>query len=127
MATPAAAGNGILIRQYFMDPNGKFWRAVCNTAYRSCKSFTPSGPLIKGIAIHSGSRMTKLNGGGDYDVYLGAPPDFIQGFGRISLFRALPLKGVSNFDLFVADAVNIQENNRIGYNLQIVNSSLPLR
>lgn len=127
MATPGAAGNGILIRQYFMDPNRKFWRAVCNTAYRSCKSFIPSGPLIKAIGIHSGTRMTKFDGGGDYDVNLGAAPDFIQGFGRISLFRALPLKGTVKFDLFVADAVNIQENSHIGYNLQIANSSIPLR
>lgn len=127
MATPGAAGNGLLIRQYFIDPNGKFWRAICNTNYRSCKSFNPSGVLVKAIAIHSGSRMTKFNGGGDYDVYLGAPPDFIQGFGRISLFRALPLKGSSMFDLFVADGVNIQENAQINYNLQIANASTPLR
>jgi hypothetical protein len=127
MAAPGAAGYGMLIRQYFQDPQGKFWRAVCNSAYRSCKGFVPSGTLVKAIAIHSGSKMSKFDGGGSQDVNLGNPPDFIQGFGRLSIFRSLPLKGVYNYDLFVADAVNIQENNQITYNLEITDSRIPVR
>ena len=64
MATPGAAGTALLVRQYFIDPAGKFWRAVCNTGYRSCKSFTPSGPLIKAIFTHSGKKMSLFDGGG---------------------------------------------------------------
>jgi len=127
MATPGAAGTALLLRQYFIDPNSKFWRAVCNRNYRSCKSFTPSGPLIKALLLNSGSRMQLFAGGGQYDVKLGIPPDYIQGFGRVSLWKVLPLKGVNEFDLFVADAVNIQENSEIAYTVEISDSSLPLK
>ncbi len=128
MATPAAAGTAILIRQYFMDQSNKFWTAICNTGYRSCKSFIPSGPLIKAICIHSGNKMKMYNGGGSNSIPLGTPPDYMQGFGRLSLYRVLPLKGwLTSFDLFVADAVNIQENSKIVYKVQINSSSQPLK
>lgn len=128
MATPGAAGIALLVRQYFIDSASKFWRAICNINYRSCKSFIPSGPLIKAIFTHSGKKMSLFDGGGSYDVSLGAPPDYIQGFGRLSLFQVLPLKGwLTSFDLFVADAVNIQENTQIVYNVQVSSSTQPLK
>jgi hypothetical protein len=128
MATPSAAGVALLVRQYFMDNSNRFWTAVCNHNYRSCHSFIPSGPLLKAILVHGGRKMKLFDGGGEFDVVLGVPPDFIQGFGRISLFQVLPLpQVVTNFDLFVADAVNIQENSQIAYKVQIKASNIPFK
>lgn len=127
MASPAAAGNAALIRQYFSDSSGKFWSGSCKSVYRSCRSFTPTGYLVKAIIIHSGVQMTLFNGGGEYDVQLKKPPDFMQGFGRIGLHTVLPLKNVTtDFDLFVADAVNIGENSLVGYAVDIAKENKPL-
>lgn len=127
MASPAAAGSAALIRQYFMDNNRRFWTAICKSGYRSCKAFTPTGYLVKALIIHSGMQMTLFNGGGQYDVQLKKPPDFIQGFGRIGLHTVLPLKGViSSFDLFVADSVNVGENSMVGYIINISTANKPL-
>ena len=57
MASPAAAGAALLIREYFMDTSNKFWSGLCNSAYKYCKSFTPSGVLLKALILHSGNRM----------------------------------------------------------------------
>lgn len=128
MASPSAAGAAALIRQYFIDPNQQFWRALCNPAYPSCHSITPSGALVKAILIHSGIDMTMFAGGGSKNVQLGASPDYTQGFGRIGFMNALPLKGVyQNFDLFVADAINIKENQQLVGKVTISDSSIPLR
>jgi hypothetical protein len=128
MASPAAAGIAALVRQYFSDNSGRFWTAVCCSSYRSCKSFNPTGYFIKAILIHSAVRMTLYNGGGAYDVPLGRPPDYMQGFGRVALYNVLPLKGVyTNFDLFVADAVNIPEDTSISFSVKITNGKQPLR
>lgn len=127
MASPAAAGNAALVRQYFSDSSGKFWSGSCKSAYRSCRSFNPTGYLIKAVIIHSGVQMSLFNGGGEYDIQLKKPPDFMQGFGRIGLQTVLPLKGViSGFDLFVADAVNIGENSVIGYVVDVGTENKPL-
>eukprot|EP00981_Chlorochromonas_danica_P002933 scaffold600_cov193-Ochromonas_danica.AAC.9 len=128
MATPAAAGNALLFRQYFQDSQGKFWTKVCRSSYRSCRGFNPSGVLIKTVMAHAGSSLTLFHGGGDYDVPLGPAPDFNQGFGRYSLYKVLPLPSQSNhFDLFVADGVNIGEDSDIRYAVQISSGSVPLR
>ena len=37
MASPAVAGTGLLIREYFMDEDGRFWTQVCNSQYSFCK------------------------------------------------------------------------------------------
>lgn len=79
MASPSAAGAGALVRQYFVDNNSQFWRAVCNPGYPSCRSFVPSGALVKGILLHSGSSMTMFAGGGSKNIQLGAGPDSTQG------------------------------------------------
>jgi hypothetical protein len=127
MASPAAAGTAALVRQYFMDSSQRFWTGVCKSTYRSCRPFTPTGYLVKSIMIHSGIQMTLYNGGGQYDVKLKSPPDFMQGFGRIGLHTVLPLKGViSSFDLFVADGVNVGENSKVEYNINITTANKPL-
>jgi hypothetical protein len=64
MATPAAAGIALLVRQYFMSSNSSFWTGRCNPADKFCGAFTPSGVLVKAILLHSGSAMSKFDGGG---------------------------------------------------------------
>lgn len=127
MASPAAAGMALLIRQYFTDTTNRFWTGICNTSYRSCKAFSPSGALVKALLIHSGSAMSLYNGGGTKNVYLGPPPDNMQGWGRVTLQNILPLKNViTNFDLFVAEAVNIGENSKVSYTVKVLEADHPL-
>ena len=64
MATPAAAGIALLVRQYFMSSNSSFWTGHCNPADNFCRAFTPSGVLVKAILLHSGTAMKKFDGGG---------------------------------------------------------------
>jgi hypothetical protein len=120
MATPAAAGIGLLVRQYFMSPSSAFWAGHCNLANSFCRAFTPSGVLVKAVLLQSGSAMRMFDGGGantygithlldcmltpaslpfhassagSNDVILGAPPDQFQGYGRVTLSNVLPLTG----------------------------------
>jgi len=117
MATPAAAGIGLLVRQYFMSSSSAFWAGHCNLANSFCRAFTPSGVLVKAVLLQSGSAMRMFDGGGtntydrmltpaplpfhatsssagSNDVILGAPPDQFQGYGRVTLSNVLPLTGV---------------------------------
>lgn len=118
MASPAAAGTALLVRQYFMDTNNRFWTKVCQTIYKSCKVFAPSGMLTKAILLHSTSPMKLYHGGGSKDISLGPPPDFMQGFGRITLKNVLPLSTTAH-DLFVDDMVTIGENSQISYAVRL--------
>jgi hypothetical protein len=125
MATPAAGGVALLIRQYF---SSTFWKSVCDPLYAYCKTFIPSGVLLKAILIHSGSAMTLYNGGGQKDIKLGNPPDFMQGYGRVTLSNVLPLKGVyETQDLFVDDLRNLVEGSSIDYTVYIPSNSAPLK
>ncbi len=131
MASPGAAGTALLVRQYFQDPGSKFWRVVCNKNYLFCKSFTPSGVLIKATLLHSGSKMTQFNGAacgcGTASKTLGAPPDSTQGYGRITLSNVLPLAGTFKFDLFVMDLTRIYANTKIIYHAVVTSSATPLK
>lgn len=72
--------------------------------------------------------MKMFAGGGSKNVPLGASPDFTQGFGRIGFMNVLPLRGVNQkFDLFVADAINIKENEQLMGKVTISNSNWALR
>ena len=130
MAAPAAAGSALLVRQYFVDKNSQFWLAMCDSTYTSCSSdgFKPSGVLVKAILLHAGEKMILWNGaqGGGEDVPLGAPPDFSQGYGRISFQNVLPLPNIyTNFDLFVDDLIKLKENDKKEYFIDIPSSSAP--
>jgi hypothetical protein len=129
MATPAAAGIALLIRQYFIDSQQRlFWLAVCRNTYSWCKSFTPSGVLVKAILLHSGTAMALYNAGGSGDIKLKAPPDSMQGYGLVTLSNVLPLKDkISNFDLFVDDQRLIGEYTTITYSVQLTTSKKPLK
>ena len=131
MASPGAAGTALLIRQYFSDPGTKFWKSLCNIKYKFCKSFFPSGVLIKAILLHSGTQMIKYDGGqcncGLPNTVLSSPPDSIQGYGRISLKNVLPLANKYVFDLFVDDLVTIQANSKVMYHTHVTSSSKPFK
>lgn len=119
MASPAAAGTALLVRQYFMDTNTRFWTKVCRSIYKSCKAFEPSGVMTKAILLHSTSPMSLYHGGGSKDQTLGPPPDFVQGFGRITLKNVLPLANAAGHDLFVDDLATIGENSQISYAVRL--------
>ena len=131
MASPGAAGTALLIRQYFSDSGPNFWNSLCNKKYLFCKSFLPSGVLVKAILLHSGSQMIKYDGGqcncGLPTTILSAPPDSIQGYGRITLNNVLPLANKFIFDLFVDDLVTIQANSMIMYHTHVTSSSTPFK
>lgn len=129
MASPTAAGSATLIRQYFVDHQNKFWTQMCNSFYKFCKAFTPSGVLVKAMILHSGSAMTEFNGneGGTPNIPLGSPPDFTQGYGRINLMNVLPLSGYTGFDLFVDDLHVINEYSTNNYWVTVRDSSIPLK
>lgn len=84
MASPGAAGVALLIRQYFMDTSTRFWKGYCDQSEWFCKSFTPSGFLIKAVILHAGQGMNRFDGAacrgcGVNDITLKAPPDSTQG------------------------------------------------
>ena len=87
-ATPAAAGNAILVREYFM-------RGFYPSGQASAKDgFVPSGALIKAILLHSGQKMSAVAGhdvNGNLQVLesMNIYPNNIQGYGRIQLDAVL--------------------------------------
>ena len=131
MATPSAAGAALLVRQYFTDSSGVFWKKVCNKSYTFCKGFTASGVLIKAVLLHSGTPMKLFDGQacgcGTPSVTLNSPPDSTQGYGRITLSNVLPLYNTFIFDLFVLDLVRINANTKLVYHAHVTNTNTPLK
>ena len=127
MATPAVAGNAALIRQYFIDTS--FWETTCNSAYSKCSAFNPRGATVKAMLIHSGEAMDEYPGGDtEGDIALATTPDFLQGFGRVSLQNVLPLSGttVSGLDLFV-DEISMSSFKTTTYTVTVTGSASPLK
>eukprot|EP01034_Spumella_vulgaris_P024397 gene24397-30741_t len=130
MATPVAAGNAALIRQYFQDP--RFWAARCDSSYQLCRdgAFAPSGYLLKSLILHSGSAMSFYNA--RYSavglVELGQTPDSFQGYGRLDLSNILPLSSSeqSAFDLFL-DQSALSELTELTYAVTVASSSVALK
>lgn len=126
MASPGAAGVAALIRQYFSD--AKFWSKMCESGDPSCRSFIPSGVLIKTIIIHSGQSMNDYNGGSRGKIGLGSgTPDVLQGFGRVQLSNVLPLNGLSNHLLFVRDLVSMPQNSVKARTFKVTGNSRPIK
>ena len=106
MATPIVSGATALVRQYFTSgfyPTGK--------AQIFDRILAPSGSLLKAVLINSGTDLTEVANGAyqngkargwftDTDVY-----DDNQGFGRITLDRALKLDGKNDISTFVIDNI----------------------
>ncbi|KAG2500609.1 hypothetical protein HYH03_001376 [Edaphochlamys debaryana] len=109
MATPLATGHFTLMRQYFREG---FYPAGARGP--TSANFTPSGMLLKATAI---AGATSLQGqvARNAGRMLGAPPDGIQGWGRLSLSDSLPLPGLTadGMALQVADWGTIAEGETI--------------
>jgi hypothetical protein len=86
MASPAAAGLGALVRQYYAD--GFYPSGVANGG----DAFTPSAALVKATLVNSAREMTGAS----------AIPSTCQGWGRILLDDALAFPGDSR-QLWVHD------------------------
>jgi hypothetical protein len=129
MATPSAAGNGVLIRQYFTGTNTALWTSMCRQSYSFCRSFSPSGVLVKAMLLHSGTQMSIFNGqeASNPDVSLNAPPDMYQGYGRINLLNVLPLATYTKFDLYVDDLRDIGENTAVQYIVTVSDATVPVK
>ena len=101
---------------------------IIMTALPIVTGFTPSGVLVKAVMLHSGSRMALFNGGESLTVSLSSPPDFMQGYGRVSMETAMPLAGViTGMDLFVDDLRSISQGQSIVYDVDISSFDRPLK
>lgn len=49
MAAPAIAATAVQLREYFLSHYHKY----CRRNYAYCKSFSPSGYLLKALLIHA--------------------------------------------------------------------------
>lgn len=90
MASPAVAGSGILVRQYYMD--GFYPSGAANVA----DQFTPSGALMKATLLNSAADMTGIAGF----------PSNSEGWGRVLLDNALYFSGDSRKLIVLADIWN---------------------
>jgi len=83
MATPAAAGSAVLVRDYFLQG---FYPTGSATPENK---LTPSGALLKAVLLGGAQHLR------GYDQVTGLPiepsPSFRQGYGRIDLSKSLPL------------------------------------
>ncbi len=115
MATPASAGVGALVRQYYTDgwyPTG---------AAVAANGFTPSGALVKATLVNGARKM-------GYNL-----PGNEQGYGRISLKEALFFAGGAaggyNRNLFVDDHKNglVQGDGAVTYKFNVTATTAPLK
>jgi subtilisin family serine protease len=135
MSTPAVAGIAALIRQYFEDSsNGaSSYQRVCQSIYPLCaEAFSPRGATVKAIIIHSGQAMKeyytgKFNTTEPSAPLLNAPPDYYQGYGRLSLTNVLPFPTFKNkLDLYVEE-LEVESLQEIIYDVVVTDSSYPLK
>lgn len=129
MSSPAALGAAAMMRQYFQDPDGIFWTKVCRPrSDKMCRSFTPSGMLLKALLLHSGEAMSLYDHiSDDEEVELGGTkPDMYQGYGRVQLSNVLPLPGETDFQLSVRDVKCINEGNSWSHKFKVTSSTQPL-
>ena len=132
MATPVVAGGALLLRDYFSN----LWSNVCRSSYSSCKSFEPTGYLLKAVIIHSGVAVstysdTIFDHKTDIPSYSlsGMTPDFVQGYGAVTLHSVIPLTAQERIshDLFVADKAQISAGGTFALQVTVYDSSKPLK
>lgn len=83
MASPAVAGNAVLVQQYFREgyyPSG---------SKNATNAFVPSGALIKAMLINSGKNMDTVTYDDGTQLTTGGYPSNIQGYGKIRLSDVL--------------------------------------
>jgi subtilisin family serine protease len=109
MSAPLVAGAAALVRQYVREKN---------------LSTNPSGALVKALLIHSGQQLTGMVNMDGRGLLKNIPkaPNFISGFGLISLDKVLQFPD-SPFDLFTYDRVSISQNDRNAYCFKNLQSS----
>jgi hypothetical protein len=135
MATPITAGSAILTRHYL--ESSEFWGSYCNTAYKSCPVINPkansnfiSGALLKAVLINGAEGLKGAESTPDSVVpaqNLTTPPDLWQGWGQVLLGNVLPIPGVYDFDLFVADYESIKSLQQRTYTVAVTSTDHPLR
>ena len=126
MASPALAGDGAIIRQYFEE-------GYCNTqtccGSKGCtgSSMNPSGSLLKAILMNGAQPLT---GGVQYvpsgDVLPDQPLqpyDNNQGMGRINLLNSVPLTGKNVMNMKIVNDKAIVDGNKDVYDLVIDKSN----
>lgn len=114
MACPAAAGCGILVRQYFMDGFYPTGAAV------PANAFTPTGALIKAVLINSSVDMSGIAG----------YPSNKEGWGRVLLDNALYFAGDTSKLIVLKDrrnAVGLTTGQSETFNLNVVSIATPFR
>ena len=128
MATPIVAGTAALMIQYFK--NAKFWASFCNPAYFLCSNgaFSPLGPTIKALLMHSAVGMNSYISSSGFSIPLTTTPDFNQGYGRIDLLNILPLVIYDKcpYALFLDEAV-LTPLTEYTYKVYVKSLSQPLK
>lgn len=128
MATPVAAGNAALIREYFSKP--LFWSSLCNPAYKACRNGSQviSGVMLKALVLQSGLAVTAYDGSSaGRGVIASHVPDVLQGYGRMDLSNILPVQRYdSSWSLYI-DEQALQSLTEKVYNIKITDSSHPLK
>lgn len=104
MATPAVAGNALLVRQYFEE--GWFPTGRKNTS----NSHRPSGALVKAVLLNGAQSLFGAQRGYDFGSILAvAPYDVHQGFGRTNLLSSLPLEDKNTMSIEFVDRKIIRD------------------
>ncbi len=88
MASPAIAGAGVLVRDYFGQ--GFYPSGTANPD----DVLDPTGALVKAMLVNAAVDMTSINGG---------YPGLLEGWGRLDLDRTLFLADVVGPELFIQD------------------------
>lgn len=115
MASPAVAGSGVLVRQYFTD--GFYPTGTATPA----NAYTPTGALIKAVLLNSAVDMTGISGF----------PSNKEGWGRVLLDNALYFSGDNRNLSVLADVRNASGlttgQSSPAYHITVFNSSVPLK
>jgi hypothetical protein len=132
MATPAAAGNAALIRDYLatrwadicMDPDVTPDDLPGGKEVRCVNVDEPSGVLVKALLLHGGEKMSAYGG----STQLGDAPDSKQGYGILFLGNVLPLPSAGlTFGLFFHDYASIASEESVSYTVVVTDSAQPLK
>ena len=126
MASPALAGDGAIIRQYFEEGYCNI-QTCCGSKGCTGSSMNPSGTLLKAILMNGAQPLT---GGVQYvpsgDVLPDQPLqpyDNNQGMGRINLLNSVPLTGKNNMIMKIVNDKVIVDGNKDVYDLVIDKSN----
>ena len=113
MASPAAAGLGALVRQYYTD--GFYPTGVASGA----DAFTPSAALVRATLVNSAQNMTNV----------GSPiPSRCQGWGRVLLDNALYFPADARKLVVVDDdSFTTGSTGQLDYVVDVVSGSVPFK